>query len=183
MQTHWGGKRFESRWHYGLYWLKEAIFLSLSNSSSGDQNRERPPASKLLQTHHSLSSHSGGNRLDLDGITDSSGFGNWFLSISPKEIMRLYFKIGHDWLPSPSYTLEIPKHSNLIRHYTTHSVETSPLNKVRMNQYHLSSDITVEWLCYFTALYSSRGPNKVGREAGLPACMVKVKTAQPTEFW
>lgn len=69
MLKQWGGKRFESRWHYGLYLLKDAIFLSLSNSSSGNRSRERPPASKLPQTHHSpSSSHSGCNRLDLDGI-------------------------------------------------------------------------------------------------------------------
>ena len=145
---------------------------------------KRPPASKLLQTHHSLSlsSHSGCNRLDLDGITDSSVIGNWFISVSQEEILRLYFKIGHDWLPSPSYTLENPKHSYLIRHYTTYAVETSPLNKVRMNQCHLSSDITVEWLCYVTTLHSSTTPKRLGREAGLPARMVKAKTVQPTEF-
>jgi hypothetical protein len=120
--------------------------------------------------------------LDLDGITGSFGFGNWFISVSPEKILRLYFKIGHEWLPSPSSTLQIPEHSYLIRHYTTHSVETPPLNKVRMKQCYLSSNITVQWLCYFKTLHSSSTPNRVGREAGLPARMVKVKTAQPTEF-
>jgi len=35
---------------------------------------------------------------------------------------------------------------------------------------------------YFTTLHSPSRPKRVGREAGLPACMGTVKTAQSTEF-